>query len=358
MTVHGAKGLEAPIVILADTTTTPKGPKEPRLLALPVADAAPGTPHRLVWAGRKADDIAPVAAARAKAVAAAEDEHRRLLYVGMTRAADRLVVAGSRGVQKIPAGCWYELVENALKPDVIEQTADDGDGVVWRWRKSEVADVAPPAKATTGDATESSLPVWLKQAAPRSSVARAITPSGATGSALPVGDRKALTRGRLVHRLLQALPAIAPERRAEAARLYLAREKDFAEAERDALAREVLAVLADARFAPLFSPGSRAEVPIVGRLAAGNVSGQVDRLAVTDAAVMIADYKTNRVPPRRLEDVPVDYVTQLALYRAVLATLYPGRDVRAALVWTEGPNLMEVPAASLDAALSRVAGAA
>ena len=104
MTVHGAKGLEAPIVILADTTTPPKGPKEPRLLQLPIANAPPDTPDRLVWAGRKADDVAPVAAARAAAVRAAEDEYRRLLYVAMTRAADRLVVAGSRGVNKIPAG--------------------------------------------------------------------------------------------------------------------------------------------------------------------------------------------------------------------------------------------------------------
>src|SRR2546421_7091864 len=97
MTVHGAKGLEAPIVILADTVTPPKGPREPRLLALPIANAAPGAPHRIVWAGRKADDTAPVATARATAVRALEDEYRRLLYVAMTRAADRLVVAGARG---------------------------------------------------------------------------------------------------------------------------------------------------------------------------------------------------------------------------------------------------------------------
>jgi ATP-dependent helicase/nuclease subunit A len=359
MTVHGAKGLEAPIVILADTTTPPKGPKEPRLLALPVENAVPGTPSRLIWAGRKADDIAPVAAARANAVRAAEDEYRRLLYVAMTRAADRLVVAGSRGVQKIPDGCWYQLVENALKPDAIDEKADDGDGVVLRWRKSTAEETVASEPATAKTKGAASLPDWLKRAAPSARKAtRTITPSAASG-AQPIGDRKALTRGRIVHRLLQALPAIPPNRRAEAARRYLAREaKDFGDAERTALAAEVLAVLSDSRFAPLFAPDSRAEVPIVGRLPAGDVSGQVDRLAVTDTAVLIADYKTNRLPPRSLEDVPADYVTQLALYRAVLAALYPGRAVRAALIWTEGPALMEVPAAALDAALSRVAGAA
>jgi ATP-dependent helicase/nuclease subunit A len=359
MTVHGAKGLEAPIVVLADTATPPKGPKEPRLLSLPRANAAPGTPDALVWAGRKADDIAPVAAARADAVRAAEDEYRRLLYVAMTRAADRLVVAGSRGVQKIPDGCWYQLVEHALKPDAAEQTADDGDGVVLRWRKSAAQEtvLSEPAAAEAEGAEP--LPGWLTRAAPSArKPTRAITPSG-TGGASPVADRKALDRGRIVHRLLQALPAIAPERRADAARRYLVRDaKDFAAAEHAQLAREVLAVLDDARFAPLFSPASRAEVPIVGRLAAGDVSGQVDRLAVTAKTVLIADYKTNRLPPRSLADVPEDYVRQLALYRAVLAALYPGREVRAALIWTEGPNLMEVPPAALDAALSRVAGTA
>ena len=356
MTVHGAKGLEAPIVVLADTTTPPKGPKEPRLLSLPPASAAPETPSRLVWAGRKADDVAQVAAARASAVRAAEDEYRRLLYVAMTRAADRLVVAGSRGVNRIPPGCWYELIENALKPDAIEQNADDGDGVVLRWRKSaalEIVSSSPDGADTKADET---LPDWLKRDAPSTKAARAITPSAAAGGLPLAGDRKALNRGRIVHRLLQALPAIPPERRAEVAARYLARDaKEFSATENAALIGEVTAVLSDARFAPLFSPGSRAEVPIVGRLAAGNVSGQVDRLAVTDRTVLIADYKANRLPPCTLAEAPTDYVTQLALYRAVLAALYPDHEIRAALVWTAGPNLMEVPAAALDEALSRVA---
>src|SRR6185503_16133540 len=134
MTVHGAKGLEAPIVILADTTTPPKGPKEPRLLTLPVAHAAPGTAERIVWAGRKVDDVAPVAAARAAATGAAENEYRRLLYVAMTRAADRLVIAGARGINRAPEGCWYQLVEAALKPDATE--TEDREGTVLRWRRT------------------------------------------------------------------------------------------------------------------------------------------------------------------------------------------------------------------------------
>jgi ATP-dependent helicase/nuclease subunit A len=276
----------------------------------------------------------------------------------MTRAADRLVVAGSRGVNRIPPGCWYELVESAMKPDLVDEKADDGDGIVWRWRKSRTEEIARPSAGTSDDKAVLSLPAWLTQPAPRARTARAITPSAASGGVQPVGDRKALARGRIVHRLLQALPAIAPERRAEAARQYLAREEGDLSAERAVIAAEVLAVLDDPRFAPLFAPDSRAEVPIVGRLPGGaEVSGQVDRLAVTAEAVLIADYKTNRPAPHRLENVPQAYVRQLALYRAVLGVLYPGRGVRAALVWTEGPALMEVPAAMLDAALSSVADA-
>ncbi len=359
MTVHGAKGLEAPIVILADTTTPPKGPREPRMLNMPVANAAPGTPDRIVWAGRKVDDVAPVAAARAVAVGAAEDEYRRLLYVAMTRAADRLVVAGSRGVNRIPPGCWYELIADALKPEAIEEPADDGDGTVLRWRKS--ADAGAAEQAARAPAPQRhDVPDWLRRNAPaESAIVHAISPSaGMSATAHSIGDSRGLARGRIVHRLLQALPALAPERRAEAARKPFARIKDFSDAERDAIIGEVLAVLGDARFAPLFAPGSRAEVPIVGYVSHGGhrqrVSGQVDRLAVTGSAVLIADYKSDRAVPRDADAIPQSYVGQLALYRAVLRLLYPNHEVRAALVWTLGPVLIEVPAGLLDAELSRL----
>ena len=359
MTVHGAKGLEAPIVVLADTTTPPKGPREPRIVRIPFEKAAPGTPDRLLWVGKKADDVAPVAIARAATVRAAEDEYRRLLYVAMTRAADRLVVAGSRGVNRIPPGCWYELIEDALKPDAIDQDADDGDGKVLRWRKSAQdaieADEAPSVPA----AARHDVPGWLRRdAAPESAAVHAISPSAAVSHAAAIrsaaGDARGLARGRIVHRLLQALPALPPERRSQVARKPFARAKDFGDAERDTIIAEVLAVLDDARFAPLFAKNSRAEVPIVGYVGGSKVSGQVDRLALTESEVLIADYKSDRFVPRRIEDVPQGHIEQLALYRAVLRLLYPNHAVRAALVWTLGPTLMELPASRLDDALSRL----
>jgi ATP-dependent helicase/nuclease subunit A len=356
MTVHGAKGLEAPIVIIADTTTKPTGPRDPRLLALPAGD--------LIWAGRQDDDTGPLSPARERARRAARDEYRRLLYVAMTRASERLIVAGYEGVQKRPAGCWYDLVCDALSPLAVEEPGDDAQPVL-RFRQPG----PEPAKAEQTRATEPkaiALPAWLVRDAPAASLpASSITPSAAIeDQPRRRGDnRKALLRGRLLHRLMQSLPDIPPQRRAEAVRRHLARAgKDLHDAERENLAAEVVAVLDDARFAPLFAPGSRAEVPIVGRVARACaspllVSGQVDRLAVTAEEVLIGDYKTNHPAPQCVEDVPPYYTRQLALYRAVLAILYPDRAIRAALVWTEVPDLMEIPAAALDKALAQLTSA-
>jgi ATP-dependent helicase/nuclease subunit A len=367
MTVHGAKGLEAPIVILADTATRPTGPRDPRLFALDDAGLPPGAPPPVVWAGRQDDDVLPMQLARQKARRAAEDEHRRLLYVAMTRAADRLIVCGARGVQALPKGCWYELVHDALTPDADEVPAEDGEGVVWRWQQSVDASIGEGASGARDERHDGALPLWLtRDAPPVPAGAVMLAPSAPFEARAERWDTRlldrdraplALPRGRHVHRLLQTLPGIPAAQRPDAARRYLARaDEPFDAAEIEGILSGVLAVLADPVFAPLFAAGTRAEVPIVGRLARRGeepllVSGQVDRLAVTAETVLIADYKSDRRPPRRVEDVPQAYTNQLALYRAVLARLYPGRSIRAVLVWTEGPHLMELPPSVLDAAL-------
>jgi ATP-dependent helicase/nuclease subunit A len=354
MTVHGAKGLEAPIVVLADSTTPPAGPphRQPRLLVMP------GPPDRLVWAAAKATDTEPIAGARERMRAEAENEYRRLLYVALTRASERLVVCGYDGERKRPEGCWYDLVLDALKEVAAREPADDGDGELWRYRKAPSAATAatPPLPADEVDA----LPRWLGESAPAEPAAVVpLSPSTAHDEAAVVRAfgpgterRKALARGIHTHRLLQALPALPPDTRIEAARRYLHGARELDDSEREAIIAQVQRLLDDARFADLFRPGSRAEVPIVGRIARGGgtiaVSGQVDRLVVTDKAVLIADYKTNHPAPRRIEEVAPAYIRQLALYRAVLTTLFPDRTVRAALVWTDVPDLMEVSAALMD----------
>ena len=120
---------------------------------------------------------------------------------------------------------------------------------------------------------------------------------------------------------------------------------------------ETLAIVGDEHFAPLFQPGSLAEVPVVAQLSDGEhafeIEGQIDRLAILDGELMILDYKTNRPPPETPETVAPAYIVQLAAYRAALRELFPGRLIRAALLWTDGPRLMEIPSSLLDAAESR-----
>jgi ATP-dependent helicase/nuclease subunit A len=164
-----------------------------------------------------------------------------------------------------------------------------------------------------------------------------------------------------VHRLLQSLPDIASDRRHAAALAYLGRNAGgWTDGERGALAEQVLTLIADPRFGPVFGAGSRAEVAIVGRLDRPGrplVSGQIDRLVVTPSEVLIVDYKTNHAPPALPAEAPSGYVRQLALYRAVLQKLYPGRPVRAALLWTETPELMEFSVPALDAQLASIISA-
>ncbi len=363
MTVHGAKGLEAPVVILADTTTLPAGPPhlQPRLLELPAQAAAPDSPDRIVWVPTKKEDVGPTVSARDKLIAEAEDEHRRLLYVALTRAADRLIVCGAVGERAMPPGCWYELVHQGLEAggELTEETADfDPKITVKRYKSLQQPEKTEPAASSPVVADVP--PSWLRHAAPLDEAPKPITPSmfydehapqvfSATGE----GREKALARGNLVHRLMQSLPDLLPEWRESAARRYLARNaKGFSDAEQETLAAQVVAVLDDKRFAELFAPGSRAEVPIVGRFRGRPISGQIDRLVVTPKAVLIGDYKTNNPAPRRLEDVPRGYVAQLALYREVLLKLYPGRTIRAALVWTEVPEIMEIPASFMEEVLT------
>jgi ATP-dependent helicase/nuclease subunit A len=391
MTVHGAKGLEAPIVVLADTITPPAGPalRQPRLIEL-TADHAP---DHFVWPGPKANDVAPVAAARERVRVENEEEHRRLLYVAMTRAINRLVVCGAEGERGPPPGCWWELVAKALQPVAEKGPADDGEGDVWRYRPVLPLASAPLATAAAPDTAAQEPPAWLgrvvsgevasppplspsrvhdERTAPKRTKAAsgqlelqfaAESTSIATAKAVGPAEReRAMARGTIVHRLLQSLPDIPRAARDAAARQHLARAaRAFSVEEQEAMLDQVRRVLDNPRFLELFSRGSRAEVSIVGRLQGKGrtvpVSGQVDRLAVTADAVLIADYKTNSPAPRRIEDVPPAYVTQLALYRAVLSRLYPGKPVRTVLIWTEVPDLMEISATSLDPALNAVTSA-
>jgi ATP-dependent helicase/nuclease subunit A len=371
MTVHGAKGLEASVVFLADTATSPSDTQRLKLIHLPRGDTAQPAPDVVVWAGRKADDPQSVAAARTAMLSETEDEYRRLLYVAMTRAADRLIVGGCMpgNMNTVRKFSWYDLVVKGLDRSGLHlQEIETPEGVVKRYSRIEdVAAAADTAVTTPIAAPPTALPAWLRESAPPEAPAdrllRPSDPAEGEGHRIRTGESasiraRALLRGALVHRLLQSLPDIATERRRDAALGYLARNAGhWTAADREALAAEVLAVIEDPRFAAVFAVGSRAEVAIVGRLDRPGrppalISGQIDRLVVTATEVLIVDYKTNHAPPQLAAEAPATYVRQLALYRAVLRKLYPSLPVRAALLWTEIPDLMEISAAALDAELA------
>jgi ATP-dependent helicase/nuclease subunit A len=365
MTVHGSKGLEAPVVFLVDTTSTPLDNVRLSLIRFQSGTDTSAPPDCVVWAGRKADDPEVVRTARQRMVDDIEHEYRRLLYVAMTRAAERLIVGGVQpGNRKdVPPGSWYKLVTEGLETsDLTVSSIETRDGVVRRYTRAE--DKFAPAGAAQ-QPTQGQLllaPQWLStKARPIAPAFEARRPSDAPddGHRFQRGEtardrQQALRRGVLVHRMLQSLPEIAADRRHAAADRYMARNApDWTDDERAALAGQMIGLIGDARFASLFTPGSRAEVPVIGRIHREGrrplaVSGQIDRLVVTDAEILIADYKTNHAPPRELAGVPPAYRQQLALYRALLMRLYPGRVVRTALVWTETPEIMEIPSAALD----------
>lgn len=372
MTVHGAKGLEASVVFLVDTTTSPADTQRLKLINLSQGNADPHAPGVVVWAGRKAEDPASVVAARAAMISDTEDEYRRLLYVAMTRAADRLIVGGClpgnmNSVRKLS---WYDLITKGLaSSDLQMQELQTPYGKVTRYTLAEEAALTAGSAAAAPAATSIALPNWLlTPAQPQAPTVSALRPSGPANddnhpvrSGESIAQRtRALQRGTLVHRLLQSLPDIAASSRREAALAYLARNADgWSADERTQLAESALALIADISFAPVFAPGSRAEVSIVGRLERPNrrpalVSGQIDRLVVTDHEVLIVDFKTNHAAPAAENEAPKGYVRQLALYRAVLGKLYPQRPVRAALLWTETAEFMEISAPALDAELAAV----
>jgi ATP-dependent helicase/nuclease subunit A len=367
MTVHGAKGLEASVVFLVDTTTSPADTHRPKLIHLPHGDT-----RVVVWAGRKAEDPLGVAAARAAMLGETEDEYRRLLYVAMTRAADRLIIGGCMpgNMNTVRKSSWYDLITRGLANSGLQiEDIETPDGVVKRYSRAE--DIAASAGVATAPAKAAAaeLPPWLLTAAPREVAAgsplRPSDPAAGDGHRVRGGESlqlraRALQRGTLVHRLLQSLPDVTADRRRDVALRYLARNADgWTDGDREALAEGVLALIGDIRFAAVFSPGSRAEVSMVGRLDRPGcppalVSGQIDRLVVTPSEVLIVDYKTNHAPPASAAEAPSGYVRQLALYRAVLGKIYPQRPVRAALLWTETPELMEISTPALDAQLATI----
>jgi ATP-dependent helicase/nuclease subunit A len=363
MTVHGAKGLEAPIVILPDTTSRAK-PQGPTLMPSANEDGEEGEGW-LMCPGSAKDDCPASKAAREARVARTDAESLRLLYVALTRARDRLVVMGRavrRPEEGFEAGSWWSVIAETfqrLGDDEPLNARDIGDGVLRFGVDPETLSAGVVARPATAAA-----PAWARALPALDHAARFASPSKMEETArIPAPSPLATTagpgaplgrfrRGDLIHRLLERLPDIAPADRTDSAGRILSRERDLDDAARAEMIEAAFRVLDDFRFAPVFGPGSRPEVALTGSVGDVPISGRMDRLVITPDRVLVVDYKTNRPAPDRIEDADPAYVLQMAVYASVLARLYPGRTVEAALVWTDGPRLMTVPDELMRAALA------
>lgn len=356
MTVHGAKGLQAPIVILPDTTGAEKADTNGLFML------EGGIP---VYSKRAAEDAPVIAARRLARQTAQARESRRLLYVALTRAEDRLIIAGAHHGAKSGAGytdtSWYALCRQGM----LSLTGGDGADADETLTYGEVQPaVTPDSGAST---RPPAAPLWTKQQAPGTGpTTRIRAPSRLLTDTAPVSKpfgparAAALKRGKLIHTLLQYLPELAPDAREAAARTWLGRHADLDDTARAEILTVTLRTLSDDSFSHVFAPDGRSEAAIVGEIDTASgatiINGRVDRLVVSDTEVLIIDYKTDRPAPARVEEVDASYIAQMAAYTHILSETWPRRTVRAGLLYTDGPVLFELPACLLQNSLERLAG--
>lgn len=371
MTVHGSKGLEANIIFLIDAHRTPRANTDG---LLKIAE-----PSLKVISGAAAQDIEQTADARAEKKRKDYEEYRRLFYVAATRARDRLYICGvedgRKGAAQDKAAAvksWHALAQDAFERlgDATEHDAapfwENGDTTAIRLTAPQHAVIEK--KPDTEHKAALSTPAWLLEKATHEQGPKRLAPSRLAGETdtddhkdsvyPPTMGRDTYFRGRILHRLLELLPDIEPQDRHGAADQLLEKlAHDIPAVERSTWREEVLAVIEDPAFAAVFGAGSRAEVAVAGRPKGAPadmlVSGQIDRLAVSDDEVLIVDYKTNRPPPDDIRRADPTYIAQLAAYRALLQEIYPDHQIRCALLWTYAARLAEVPEGMLDHAFAR-----
>ncbi|GMM93883.1 double-strand break repair helicase AddA [Qipengyuania sp. MTN3-11] len=346
MTVHGSKGLQAPIVILADAAIRPDPSGDLELTDDPLGEGeGPAVP---LPALSKDEKVGPVAALDEAARAVAMEEHWRLLYVAMTRAEEALFIGGSLGPRDARSGphedSWYARLRTLF---------DEGEGIeddIWgsRWELGETAEPVPASRGETAKAEAVALPDWaVRPVGPEPRPPRPLAPSGLgeeQGSAPPLAPELAASaarRGVLIHALLERLPDIVEDERRDRGRKWLARQAaDLPGEDREEILERALSVLVHPDFAPVFAPGALAEVPLAAIVEGAVVTGIADRLLIGPDCVTVVDFKTARRPPETLEEVPETTLRQMAAYAAALEAIYPGREIRAAILYTQTPKLI------------------
>jgi len=345
MTAHGAKGLQAPLVLLADACVDP-GSAPRSLLRWSPDDGADPLP---IFRPKASERGGPLDAVVDQAATRELEEHWRLFYVAATRAEERLVIAGALGPRAqgvAPPSSWYAVADRAF---TALGAAGEGERVFRGLDPTGAPVTRKPADKPAEPVDP--VPGWAFTPAPvEARPPRPLAPSSLGGDAVSdppptPAQRAAAERGRLIHALLERLPEVTSGGRAAAAERWLATVGGLADAaSRAAIVEDVLRVIDDPDFAELFGPDALAEAPIAAVIDDGIVvSGTVDRLLVLPDRVRVVDFKTGRRAPASLQAIPPYHLRQMAAYAAALGKIFPDRPVEAALLYTAAPIMFTLP---------------
>ena len=350
MTVHGSKGLESPIVFLPDTMTFRERVDEI------IWFESEETPH-FVWPRDSESFDEKSQEVKDSLIEASRAENNRLLYVAMTRAKDHLYICGAKKSRAPLDNSWYFLVKKVMSeigeaiPDPrLEANDEDEKNYLYRLRDAPLQKNEEKSQNTSSSiALPTELPAWAYQKVlVESQSQRPLFPSQ-LDSEDEQTDRykksphteKILERGKLIHRLLEVLPSFPKKlQRKKCQDIVSLRGGIFSDQERESLIDDVIAILHHPEFDYFFGPDSRAEIPITGQIGSQIISGQIDRLVVLEKEVLLIDYKSDRNPPERTQDIPKAYQSQMKAYKNLLQEIYPNKVIKSALLWTQGPTLM------------------
>ncbi len=333
MTVHGSKGLQAPIVFMPDTTSLPTS--RDKVIWTPEEESLP-----LWYCGKEnLNHYGLELYERNKELQ--YEEYLRLLYVAMTRAEDELYIAGLHGNGRGLEDSWYSLIKNGLAP-IAEK---DGDRLVLS--SKQMAKVVPVHSRVQANNNDLALPDFIDMPVAEEPVPSIpLSPSKMHEDESPVQspiNSKAVLRGKIIHKLLEYLPEIEESKRRDIAENFVKNSGyNFNDNEKKELVESAFRILQDARLVDIFGKNSQAEVPVVGVFGEYVLAGMIDRLVVTSDSVIIIDYKTNRTPPKAVDYVHPNYKKQMAAYKKALEEIYPDKTIKCMLIWTEGPVVMEI----------------
>lgn len=358
MTVHGAKGLQAPIVILPAAVERSQDLSKPSDIQKP--ERGVDDTDYAYWSSGRGGEHAPAYTDRKEALKQREiNEYQRLLYVAATRAEDHLLVCGVTK-QKPAEASWHHSFVIALQSIPGYETQPFFEAAAKTSLSEDILRITCPQTDAAEDKKKEhraltpldDIPGWITQPAQKERPdERPLSPSRSdemdiqvpVPSPLIQDENGRFLRGNLTHSLLQILPALPDTLWAERAKTYIETEASgMSETFQNSVHQEVLSLLRNPDYADLFGPDSRAEIPLAGMVDGRPVSGQIDRLVVRGEEVLIIDYKTNRPAPKEAQDIPDLYRKQMHLYSALVGQIYPGKTIRPLLLWTQNGQIMEL----------------